>query len=381
MGQERPPGGRDDLDRLRAEIDRIDGEILERLGERRAVVERVAEIKRREGLPLYHPAREEDAISARRRQAGERGLDPDMVEDVFRRVLRSSRAAQSQTLAAHAVRPGARVLAVGGGGAMGRLLGGWFETAGYRVAVLERGDWGRVESLAAGADLALLSVPISATAAAARRLGPHLPPGCVLADVASLKVEPLRAMLEAHAGPVLGLHPMFGPTTAALDKQIVVATPGRDAEACRWVLDQLAAWGAVVVPATAEEHDEAMTVVQSLRHFATFAFGQFLCRRGVDLARTLEFSGPIYRLELGMVGRLFAQDPELYAEIIFASPERRRLLRDYAASVAAHAEALEAGDREAFCREFRRVAEWFGPFSDQAIRESTYLIDRLVERF
>jgi len=264
---------------------------------------------------------------------------------------------------------------------MGRSLAAWFETAGYRVAVLDRDDWERVDALAAGVDLALLSVPISVTGEVARRLGPHLPRACVLADVASLKVEPLQAMLEAHRGPVMGLHPMFGPTTSALDKQIVVTTPGREDEACRWVLDQLAAWGAVVVPATAAEHDEAMAVVQSLRHFATFAFGQFLCRKGVNLTRTLEFSGPIYRLELGMVGRLFAQDPELYAEIIFASPERRSLLRDYAASVAANAESLEAGDRESFCREFRRVAEWFGPFSDQAIRESTYLIDKLVERF
>jgi hypothetical protein len=37
----------------------------------------------------------------------------------------------------------------------------------------------------------------------------------------------------------------------------------------------------------------------------------------------------IYRLELGMVGRLFAQDPGLYAEIIFATPERRALLKEY----------------------------------------------------
>ena len=37
--------------------------------------------------------------------------------------------------------------------------------------------------------------------------------------------------------------------------------------------------------------------------------------------------------------------------------------------------------KEGFRREFERVAQWFGPFSDQAIRERTYLIDKLVERF
>ena len=41
----------------------------------------------------------------------------------------------------------------------------------------------------------------------------------------------------------------------------------------------------------------------------------------------------------------------------------------------------QEGDREAFCREFAEIARWFGPFSDQAIRESSYLIEKLVERF
>ena len=63
-------------------------------------------------------------------------------------------------------------------------------------------------------------------------------------------------------------------------------------------------------------------MVQALRHFATFIFGRFLYQRRINLNRTLEFSSPIYRLELDMVGRLFAQDPELYSEIIFATPER-----------------------------------------------------------
>ena len=95
----------------------------------------------------------------------------------------------------------------------------------------------------------------------------------------------------------------------------------------------------------------------------------------------MEFSSPIYRLELGMVGRLFAQDPELYAEIIFASRGRPNLMQEYLASLAENLTMIEAGDKEKFCNEFRKIAEWFGPFSEQALRESTYLIDKLIERF
>jgi chorismate mutase/prephenate dehydrogenase len=203
----------------------------------------------------------------------------------------------------------------------------------------------------------------------------------VLADVTSLKRAPLEAMLAAHSGPVVGLHPMFGPTTSTMDKQVVAATPGRAPEAYQWLIDQLIAWGNIVLPMDAKEHDQIMTIVQGLRHFATFVFAQFLCRQNANVSRTLELCSPIYRLELGMVGRMFAQDASLYAEIVFASPERRALLREFLDSVATNRRMVDEGDKAAFCAEFERVAEWFGPFCEQALRESSFLIDKLVERF
>jgi chorismate mutase/prephenate dehydrogenase len=166
-----------------------------------------------------------------------------------------------------------------------------------------------------------------------------------------------------------------------MDKQIVIVTPGRDQSASQWLLDQFVAWGSILVPAEAQEHDDVMAVVQALRHFATFAFGQYLRRKGVDLHRTLDFSSPIYRLELVMVGRLFAQDPSLYAEIIFASPQRCALLKDYLRSLNDNLPMLEKGDKALFCKEFEKSAKWFSSFSEQAIRESSFLIDKLIERF
>ena len=136
-----------------------------------------------------------------------------------------------------------------------------------------------------------------------------------------------------------------------------------------------------MIPADPQEHDAAMAVIQALRHFATFTFGTFLYERAVALDRTLEFSSPIYRLELGMVGRLFAQDPRLYSEIILATPERRALLRDYVTSLQKNLALIEADDKAAFEERFRKIAAWFEPFSDQALRETTYLIDKLIERF
>ncbi|MCK5915166.1 MAG: bifunctional chorismate mutase/prephenate dehydrogenase [Deltaproteobacteria bacterium] len=375
------------LDILRDQIDDLDHQLVELLARRQEVVEEVIAFKKERQLPVYHPAREADMIDLRRNQGRKVGLDADYLEEIFRNIMRYSRSTQTAEISRVGVRPGAQILIVGGGGGMGRLFYRWFTASGYRVKVLEIGDWERVAELCADIDLALVSVPIDKTVETIVRLSPHLPKDCILADLTSVKGLSVKAMCDNFSGSVLGLHPMFGPDTRSMERQIVVVTPGREAAKDRWVAEQLTSWGGVVVRAEAQEHDEIMAVVQALRHFATFTFGRFLYQHRIDLNRTLEFSSPIYRLELDMVGRLFAQDPQLYSDIIFATPERLQLLQEYLESfkdnlaIVSDQVAGHGTGREKFIQEFKQIAEWFGPFSDQAIRESGYLIDKLIERF
>ncbi|MFH0726199.1 MAG: bifunctional chorismate mutase/prephenate dehydrogenase [Pseudomonadota bacterium] len=371
----------DGLAALRKNIDAIDRQIISLLSRRQAEVEVILALKKAHNLPVHHPAREEDLISERRRIGTETGLDPDYLEELFRCIMHQSRVEQTARIAGKGVRPGATVLLVGGGGGMGRYFFKYFSEAGYHVKSMGRKDWPDAGKICQGVELAIISVPIEVTDAVIEKIASFLPPDCVLADLTSIKGSPMKAMLAKHAGPVIGLHPLFGPSTSTMDKQIVAVTPGRDPEACQWLIDQFVIWGGVIVRTTPEEHDEIMALVQSLRHFATFTFGQFLWQRRVNLSRSLEFSSPIYRLELGMVGRLFAQDSSLYSEIIFASPERINLLKSYIASLTGNLSMLERGDKAAFNEQFGKIAEWFGPFSEQAMRESTFLIDKLIERF
>ncbi|MBU1343550.1 MAG: bifunctional chorismate mutase/prephenate dehydrogenase [Proteobacteria bacterium] len=366
---------------LRSKIDQIDSQILSLLAQRQTQVEKVVNLKKRCHIPVYHPAREEDLISKLRIQAGIAKLDPDFMEDLYRVILRQSRVKQTDQMEHKGVRPGARILIIGGAGQMGRFFSTLFLKSGYEVRILTEPDWGNAKTLCKDIDLVLISVPIEKTEAIIEQIAPFLSPKTILADLTSVKAKPLEKMLAFHSGPVTGIHPLFGPTSNSLDKQIIVITPGRDSAGCQWLVEQLTLWGAVIVQASAEEHDEIMGIVQALRHFATFCFGQFLYENLDRLERTLEFSSPIYRLELGMVGRLFAQDGSMYSEIIFATKERRRLLKGYIASMNSHLEMLENNDKQLFIKKFNHLAQWFGPFSEQALRESTFLINKLIERF
>ncbi|MBC8442369.1 MAG: bifunctional chorismate mutase/prephenate dehydrogenase [Deltaproteobacteria bacterium] len=366
---------------LRAQIDEIDWQILSLLAQRQDQVEKVVKLKKKHNIPVYHPAREEDLISKLRVQAGKANLDPDFMEDLYRVILKQSRVKQIDQMQGKGVRPDTRILIIGGDGQMGQFFASLFHKSGYEVRILEKKDWNKAKQLCENIDLALICVPIEKTCDIIEEIAPFLGPNTILADLTSIKARPLEKMLDAHPGPVTGLHPLFGPDSGSLDKQIVIVTPGRDSDRCQWLVDQMTLWGAVIVPCSAKEHDEIMEIVQALRHFATFSFGQFLYEKNARIERTLEFSSPIYRLELGMVGRLFAQDASLYSEIIFATKQRRQLLKDYIASLNNHLEMLEANDKNLFIEKFDHIAQWFGPFSEQAMRESTFLINKLIERF
>lgn len=366
---------------FRDSIDRIDRQILELISQRLDQVEKVVALKKTHNIPVYHPAREEDLISKLRSQASGTGVDPEFIEEMYRVILRNSRLRQTGQMKQKGIRPGARVLMVGGGGQMGQFFSAMFCSSGYEVTILGENDWENAEELCKGTDLVLICVPINVTLETIQRIAPFVPPTAILADITSIKQGPVNEMLEQFKGPVMGLHPLFGPSCSTLDKQLIAVVPGRNNNACQWLLDQLTLWGAIVVGSTAQEHDEIMDIVQALRHFATFCFGQFLCERNIKLERSLEFSSPIYRLEIGMVGRLFAQSGNLYSEIIFATPDRRRLLKEYVASINDQIALVDNNDKTLFEQRFAEIAHWFGPFSEQAMGESDFIIDKLIERF
>lgn len=110
---------------------------------------------------------------------------------------------------------------------------------------------------------------------------------------------------------------------------MVVYCDGRQPEAYQWFLEQIQVWGARLHRISAVEHDQNMAFIQALRHFATFAYGLHLAEENVRLEQLLALSSPIYRLELAMVGRLFAQDPQLYADIIMSSENNLALIKRY----------------------------------------------------
>ena len=266
-----------------------------------------------------------------------------------------------------------KVVIVGGGGKMGARFATSFAESGMEVSILEQGDWANAANIVAGASLVLVSVPIAVTDDVISRL-PKLPQNCILADLTSVKTGPVAAMMAAHDGPVVGFHPMFGADFKNFNGQVIVHTSGRGDKSALWLIDMFVSWGAKIQPSTPEQHDKAMVQVQALRHFTTFTYGSHLMAEGANIDDLVAFSSPIYRLELAMVGRLFAQDPDLYTEIIFSSADNLTAIRKYADFFSNSVAMLEAGDKQGFKKEFSAVSDWMGDHAKQFYAETGDLI-------
>ncbi len=117
-----------------------------------------------------------------------------------------------------------------------------------------------------------------------------------------------------------------------------------------------------------------MTLIQALRHFTSFAYGMHLSKENPSLDKLMKLSSPIYRLELAMVGRLFAQDPNLYGDIILSSEENIEMIKRFHQRFGDALALLEQHDKSSFVESFKQVSQWFGSYSQQFMAESQNLL-------
>jgi chorismate mutase len=78
------------IDDLRAEIDRLDSELLRIFNERANLALRIGELKKTSGLPVYDPGREKK-IFQRMKSENPGPLDDQAIVRLFERVIDESR--------------------------------------------------------------------------------------------------------------------------------------------------------------------------------------------------------------------------------------------------------------------------------------------------
>jgi chorismate mutase/prephenate dehydrogenase len=366
-----------ELAALRDELTSTDHELVKLIAARMRIVREVARFKAGKDLPSFDRQREGAHLDDLLGKA-DPGVPENVVRDVFGLLFGASRLAQRRFLQERSEHFSIGV--IGGTEGMGAFLARAFQEGGFQVETMGLGRGATAVEVASRNDLVIVAVPIAVTVDVLKEIAPHVKKGACLMDITSIKRAPLEAMLAAapEGVDVVGTHPMFGPHGVDFDRQKVVLCRGRGDAAFARVKRLFESFGAETIEATAEEHDAQMALIQVLVHEKTMVLGSVLERLKADLGRSLQFASPIYRTELAMIGRMFSQRAELYADILTVNTEAPRLSHVFEQEAAHFARAIAMGDRESVVKRFRQVADYMKDFAAWAKKQSDVILDDLV---
>lgn len=199
------------------------------------------------------------------------------------------------------------------------------------------------------ADLALICVPAAVFEATLAKICPHLPPGAVLADITSVKEQPLRQMEQAWPGPVVGTHPLFGPKPDPGADLPVAVTPGRKATEEHLAVAEgfFTALGCRIFRTTAQKHDQAMARIQGMNFITSLAY--FALLAGED--DLLPYLTPSFDRRRAAARKMLTEDAQLFAGLFEANPHSHEAVRQYRQML----NLAAAGDIDLLCER----AQWW----------------------
>lgn len=207
----------------------------------------------------------------------------------------------------------------------------------------------QLQKICAEAELILLCVPARHLERTLKKLLPHAPADCILADITSVKEGPMRQMETLWQGAVIGTHPLFGPKNAPGDDRPVAIVPGINAEArhVQKVKNFFEALDCRVFACGAAEHDMAMAKIQNMNFITNLAYFAALAEDS-DL---LPFLTPSFNRRKTAAAKMLNEDAEMFAGLFEANGHSHEAVRQYRRML----NLAASGDIELLCKR----AQWW----------------------
>ncbi len=258
------------------------------------------------------------------------------------------------------ITPQSRIGIIGGKGRTGRQFARLFRARGCPVTVTDEQTHSRNRTLFERCDIILFAVPLQESERIIRQEIVHATrKDQLIVDVSSLKEKQVKAMLRGK-GDVIGMHPMFAPTSATTGQTIILC-PARCAPQTLTSLRKiLRVMGLRTIVMTATAHDHLMALVQALPHLKSLLIAEAMHRLNADLDAVDRSASPAYAQELDLVGRFLDDDPMLYGPIIFGNPQSRIIIRTLQTLLKECASICEKQDYRRFAKQYRTLQRRFG---------------------
>jgi prephenate dehydrogenase len=268
---------------------------------------------------------------------------------------------------------------IGGKGAMGRWFATYFEQDGCQVFISDLDTELSNADLAVQCDMVIISTPVQTAVSIAGEIGALMKKHQLLLDICSLKERVVKAMLQSTQAEVIGAHPMFGPFTDNIRGQNVILCPARCHQWKSRLREMFEKHGAHVCYMQPAVHDKHMAVAQGLTHFLNVCMGKTLQMLNIVPEEAMHYSTPIFRLNLDLIGRLFAQDLDLYATLIGENPYVDEVLQTFMAAM--HQSRRHVlGEKEKGIDFMEEIKSFLGDFCQKGLEESSYALEALWEK-
>jgi prephenate dehydrogenase len=266
---------------------------------------------------------------------------------------------------------------IGGEGRTGGQFARLFTDRGFCVSVTGNATADRNAALLRECDIVIFAVPLAASVEVIRREIAHATRADqLILDVSSLKGPQVAEMIRAP-GEVIGMHPLFAPTTDPRG-QTVILCPARAGDGTLASLESLLqSMDLRTFRKTAEEHDRLMTFVQALPHLKSLLMAETLREMGADMEEVAALCTPAYEIELNVIGRFLDDDPALYGPIILANPQTIGMLRVLRSRLDSYLDMAERGDQSAFADTYTSLRTYFAPVTVHARARSEACIRAL----
>ena len=216
-----------------------------------------------------------------------------------------------------------------------------------------------------GADLVIVCVPVCASGAIAKEIGPHLDPGAIVTDAGSVKLSVMRDM-EPHIPDGCFLvpgHPIAGTEQSGPDAGFAelfvnrwcILTPGAKAspEATAKLTSFWQALGSHVDVMDAEHHDLVLAITSHIPHLIAYNIvGTVADLESDTRSEVIKYSASGFR----DFTRIAASDPAMWRDVFLANKDAvLEMLGRFSEDLSGLQRAIRRGDSETLVELFTRT--------------------------
>jgi chorismate mutase/prephenate dehydrogenase len=311
------------LDDLRQQLTAVDRQIVDLIAERQRIVGDIGRNKQSTGAGTRDYAREKDVLDMARTQAEKQGIDPNLAEDVLRKLIRSSLANQEKArVIAEGKGDGQRVLVIGGAGKMGGWFVDFFASQGFETTIADRsvedgpGKFNNWTTAGIDYDVIVVAAPLAVSGRILAQLAVLKPKGLIF-DIGSLKSPLIDGLAELRdAGcKVTSLHPMFGPETRLLSGHHLIVCDAGVPEATQAAKELFGSTMVEQLDMGLDDHDRLIAYVLGLSHALNIAFFTALADSGEAAPKLAKMSSTTFDAQLLVSAAVARDNPHLYFEI------------------------------------------------------------------